>query len=128
MKRYTSVSLLFFVLLDISCKKNPLDYRTKYVGDWDFVQEWSAFNISSIPSTWSGTNYSTGRIEYGKKGYINVIFNNSNPNVIELKVDRDGNFIEANSGSISRKTMNYSNRWGGLGGGGQATYHGTKKK
>ncbi|CAN5509448.1 hypothetical protein BH10BAC1_BH10BAC1_09900 [soil metagenome] len=131
-KWFLIISCFAVLILIVSCKKNPFDYRTKYIGDYDFVNSWTSYNMSATPPTSSGITYSTGKIDYGKDGMVNIIFDNNFPTfVAELKIDRDGNLSFTNglkAGQCqSRKKMHYSYSGGGLGGGSTSSITGTKK-
>ena len=125
--------IFFAVLLfSVGCEKNPFAYRSKYVGDYDFVNSWSSYNMSLTPPTSSGTSYTSGKIEYGKKGMIQITFDNNNPAFFtELEIDRDGTLYFISGGTAgkcdSRKKMHYSYSSNGLGGGGTSYIIGTKK-
>ena len=82
--------LILFVSI-FGCKKNPFDYRTKYIGDWDFSYSWSRWSPADS-ATLSGITYSQGSIEYGDSSEIKVIRDFNTPgDYINFKVDREGN-------------------------------------
>lgn len=124
--------LLFSIFLNSGCKKNPFDYRTKYLGDYEFVDSWSSWSMVG-PSNSSGVNYSTGKVEYGNDKTIRITLNSNNPTYFhEFDIDRDGNLsLQSGGGSIgkfqSRKKVSFSLTSGGLGGGGTDNITGTKK-
>lgn len=130
-KVHIALLLLLFVALNYGCKKNPFDYRTKYLGDYEFVDSWSSWSMVG-PSNSSGVNYSTGKVEYGNDKTIRITLNSNNPHFHEFDIDRDGNLsLQSGGGSIgkfqSRKKVSFSLTSGGLGGGGTDNITGTKK-
>jgi hypothetical protein len=81
--------LILFVSI-FGCKKNPFDYRTKYIGDWDFSYSWSRWSPADS-ATLSGITYSQGSIEYGDGSEIKDIRDFNTPgDYINFKVDREG--------------------------------------
>lgn len=54
-----------FLLLVIGCKKNPFDYRTKYIGKWNFTVHQRSWTLNGNNND---TTYQTvGTIKYGSE-------------------------------------------------------------
>lgn len=88
-KLHIVLFLLTSILLTQGCKKNPFDYRTKYVGDYNFV---TSYISSTGGTTTSGTLYSSGKVEYADKGLVKITIDNNSPTNYNIcDVDRDGN-------------------------------------
>lgn len=71
----------------IGCKKNPFDYRTKFVGDYSF--EVNERYITDYPNSISDTTYSyEGQIDYGTmENTIVILFAETHGREIELFED-----------------------------------------
>ena len=124
------VFLAFSILLIAGCKKNPFDYRTKYIGDYDFLRNYTSWVTGG--STTSGTISKTGRVEYGDKGEINIIFDANDPTHYNVyKIDRDGNLTYTSGGDAgkfeSKNKVYYEQTTTFSGGGGTSNTTGTKK-
>lgn len=58
-----ALTLLLFVL---GCKKNPFDYRTKYIGKWNFTVHQKSWTLNNGFN--NDTTYQTvGTIKYGSE-------------------------------------------------------------
>lgn len=129
-KSYVIFLILTLLVFIYGCEKNPFDYRTKYIGDYKFLDSWTSYNMSSSPPTSSGTRETIGKIEYGEKGYLKITFDNSQPNWFHnLNVDRQGNLSEnkMDVGKVSRNSFSYHYSYSGLGGGSTTNITGKKK-
>lgn len=129
-KIHIPLLIIFFVALNYGCKKNPFDYRTKYIGDYTFTDSWTSYNMAASPPTNSGIRETNGKIEYGEQGFLKVTFDNNRPDWFhDLQVDREGNLTEntRDVGKISRNSINYHNYVSGLGGGSTTNISGKKK-
>lgn len=120
----------FLVLLNWSCKKNPLDYRTKYLGDYHFVRDYTSW-VTGGPVT-SGSISREGRVEYGEKGEIKIIFDSNDPTHFNVyEIDRDGNLTNSSGGNAgkfeSKNKVHYEQTTTFSGGGGTSSTNGTKK-
>ena len=79
--------IILACMILIGCKKNPFDYRTKYVGDYKFEISVSAWN--PVQGEFD-TSYSVdGRIDYGSdRNTISINFSGSNsPQVFTIYED-----------------------------------------
>jgi len=132
MNKKFQIIFAFFILLNVGCKKNPFDYRTKYIGDYDFVNSWSYYCMSSTPPSNSGVIYTSGRIEHEKEDMIKVVRDASQPAYYDLfLIDKEGNLSVGGSykGKCDNKTkMHFSVTGGGLGCPSSSTITGTKRK
>ena len=122
--------ILFSTLLSYGCKKNPFDYRTKYLGDYDFVRDYTSWVTGG--STTSGTISREGRVEYGEKGEIKIIFDSNDPTHFNVyEIDRNGNLTNSSGGSAgkfeSKNKVHYEQTTTTSGGGGTSSTNGTKK-
>ena len=66
-------TIFLFCVLISGCKKDPFDYRTKFVGDYDFTVHLTTFNINGWP---------TSDITYPYKGKI---WYDENETMVSLK-------------------------------------------
>lgn len=65
-----------FCQLILGCKKNPFDYRTKYVGDYSFTIHYSSW--SPFYGQFDTTYSIDGKIDYGSiKNTISIIYSGS---------------------------------------------------
>jgi hypothetical protein len=71
-RKIFTVILLF--LLVSGCKKNPFDYRTKFVGDYDFTVHLATYNINGWPTSYTTYLYK-GKIWYdGNETMVSIEF------------------------------------------------------
>lgn len=93
LKMKNILPFLFLCLAMLGCKKNPFDYRTKYIGKWEFVVQ----SHSWTPNSYKDTTYTTvGRIDYGgDKDEINIHVSGSSGFIV-VEILEDGTI---NSGS-----------------------------
>jgi hypothetical protein len=62
MKKIFPILLLFLLFFEAGCKKDPLDYRTKYLGNFRFlIHE----EFSGPQGDFDTTYYADGSIDYG---------------------------------------------------------------
>ena len=124
--------LVFFCLLLSGCKKNPFDYRTKFIGKFNFSVHNTAWTLSG-PTLDTTYSYS-GEIQNGSEN--NTILITFSENVsIEATIYEDGtldNCICSHYGYLkgefeSTKKIHFSYRSGGLGGGSYRIVTGEKK-
>ena len=130
MNKKLNILFCLLIFLNLGCKKNPLDYRTKYLGDYDFVRNYTSWTPGG-PTT-SGTISKTGKVEYGDKGEIKIVFDNNDPTHFNVfQIDRKGNLTEPDGTSAgkfeSRNSVHYDKTYTSSGGGGSSTTTGTKK-
>ncbi len=126
--------LMFILIITISsCKKNLIDFRNKYTGDFDFTYSYSSWNIN-VGVFAADTLYYAGKVYFENDGKI--IINYYSGNELELGIDKDGNLSLScgasagkfdNSGSVSIDYSTGSCPGGGLGGGTNYKIRGTKK-
>jgi hypothetical protein len=114
-----TILLLLFLCSLFGCKKDPFDYRTKYLGDYNFVIHYDSWNPLSghIDTTYS----KDGKIDYGSdENTIFIFFNGSIAD--ELTVYEDGtigdNYFKGGEFETTNK-IKYSYYWGSQG---SATY------
>lgn len=128
-------SILLLLLISIfSCKKDPstiIDYRNKYLGNYEFATEKYSFNMSTGTTPTVYTNY-TGKITKGQyDDRLNI--NYEQGQTIEVVVDNDGKLTAVGyslhgSGAFdSENIMHFGWQTGGLGGGTIYSTKGTKK-
>jgi hypothetical protein len=126
------IAAAFIIVFTLaSCKKNPFDYRTKYIGDYHFYISTSSYTMGS--GTTNSSFETEGRIEYGDSGEIKVIYDRNKPSSFEsLEIDRDGSVVALGShakiGTADRKSIQYTQSFNGLGGGTTQTVYGKKEK
>ena len=84
--RYIILFSLFITLISGSCKKDPIDFRDRYTGEWYFETEYYYFTISD---SYYDTIYNyQGKIWYDTTDRINIEFRENN--VIESIVNING--------------------------------------
>ena len=106
MKKYLNQILLisFVLILYSSCKKDPVDYREKYCGDWNFETKF-------YDQTYPGDNNEVdtiynyeGVIWYDSAGKVNIKFREDY--IITVKVSLEGeitdNIIKDNENANGR--------------------------
>ncbi len=83
----TKLLLLMLCFFVFGCKKNPFDYRTKYLGNYVFVVHSSSYNpLDGLIDTTFSIN---GEIEYGsEKNTILISFGGSTGT--DFKIYEDG--------------------------------------
>jgi hypothetical protein len=132
--RLMKKSILFLFLISIlSCKKDPslvIDYRSKYLGNYDFATEQYSFSISTGTTPTIYTNY-TGKITKGQFD-DRIIINYEQGQTIEAVVDNEGKLNAVGSsmhgsGAFDSNAMHYDWYTGGLGGGTYYSIKGTKR-
>lgn len=132
MKRHKQMYwLLLGLLIFISCKKKPFNYRNKFLGDWEFKVERSEFNTDSIGYHYNDTLIYTGKIKYGSND-DELLIEYSNENSITIKIDKEDNLsglpnAYCNGEFIGKDKIHLFLRWGGLGGGITHIVDGEKK-
>lgn len=83
--------IIFCCLIVIGCKKQPKDYRTKFIGDYTFIVD------KRYHSGWPTVVYSDsvyfykGKVEYGSNEQ-SVLISFSDGVFIEPKIYEDGTF------------------------------------
>jgi len=114
----------------VACKKEPFNYRNKYIGDWKFTVNRREFNIDSIGHSESETIVYDGIIKYGEHGNQLVIEYYPNQS-ITVAIDKEGalsEFPRYCSGEFGgSNVLKLSLYYGGLGGGISYSVYATKK-
>jgi len=130
-------SLIFLFLLNsmlilFSCgDKEPIDYRDKYLGQWDFEVEVYSFTAGNPPETTSETRYHTGMINYGtvENEILLEYLHNTSITLMIMKNGQLANFpTHYCHGSFQGSdSLHLYLRWGGLNTFFSHTINGTKK-
>ncbi len=127
--------VVLFLLLAGACKKTALDYRNKYVGDFNFIYSYSTWDINQGVYA-SDTIYYSGEILYDKKTDDLIKFNCAGNLTVELQINKDGQLFLGcgtnvgrfdNSDNVSIGFSSNSCPGGGLGGGTNTKILGTRK-
>lgn len=112
---------LFCCIILNGCKKEPFDYRNKFLGNYTFsVQEWT-FNVYGVGVSTDTTFLFNGNISYGSDRNSILITYSTNVSV-EPTIYEDGTFKgyggdNSFSGAFeSSKKVTFSYKYGGLGG------------
>lgn len=105
MKTNRSIFIVLITWLSLCCERNPFDYRTKMIGEYDCQYHYTSWTGSSIPCEYDSTQgcygisvdttiQYTSKIDYGPKaGQISVTQPSGRLWVFD--VDRDGSvFLE----------------------------------
>lgn len=103
------------VLIGFGCKKEPVDYRSRYVGTWDFHVE--RINYDASAGTESESLTYTGPISYVDTDKLNIRY--TSENALELAVDRLGKLSLPSNTSVycsghfdEAGKMSLTIRWG----------------
>lgn len=124
----TILTLIVLVAMT-ACKKDPFDYRTKYVGDYNFVVERQT--IASPDGNVSDTTYTLeGTIDYGSDdNAISILFSGNNtPETFTLYEDGTIRMGTACSGEFeSTNRIKYSCYWASPGAHTDQNVSGVKK-
>jgi hypothetical protein len=128
------LTIVSFKLLFIQCKKNPFDYRNKFLGNYSFVVHAWYWNYPVIGQHLDTTYfYNNGTVSLG--AYENTIIINYLENRhVETKIYEDGTIEDVNHynpivGEFESKTiLKFNYRDGGLGSGGYFEISGNKVK
>lgn len=61
-------AIIFCIMVIAGCKKNPFDYRSKFLGDYNFTVHFTSYGggVNPIVSTDTVYNY-IGKVEFGTK-------------------------------------------------------------
>ena len=115
MKIIKILLIFFYVLVMFGCKKHPLDYRNKFLGDYTFSvhYSWWIYQQGSFDTTYSNE----GKMEYGSDPHM-VRAALSGGDSFEFTVYEDGT-IQGNQclGEFeSVRKVKFSCYYGGLGG------------
>ena len=87
------IYLIFFLcLVFYGCKKNPLDYRTKFLGEYNFeIYQTSWWHSGPRPDT----NYiSEGKIEIASEDRIEIFLSKNLSSGIKVSVYEDGSIAD----------------------------------
>ena len=117
--------ILFCCLIMFGCKKNPFDYRNKYLGNYNFVVHETAW-VLAIGTTLDTTFSYNGKVSYGSDEHT-VLINFSKNVSIEPVIYEDG-YLEVYGEFESTKRVSFGFRSGGLGGGSTWNVTGEKTK
>ncbi len=132
MRKYRQIYwLLFGLVIIISCKKKPFDYRNKFLGDWVFKVDRTEINTDSIGYYYHDSLTFLGQIKYGS-GDNDLLIEYSGDNSITLIIDKDDKLSDFPTQYCSgqfdeNNTIHLFLRWGGLGGGVTHVIDGEKK-
>lgn len=132
MKKYKYIYwMLLAMIIIVSCKKKPFDYRNKFIDDWEFKVERTEFNTDSVGYYHHDSITYSGQIKYGAND-DELLIEYSNNSSIVLKIDKENilsNFpTHYCSGSFNgTDKIHLYLRWGGLGGGVTHVVDGLKK-
>ncbi len=123
--------VLLGLLIIISCKKEPLDYRNKFIGDWEFKVERTEFNTDSIGYYYHDSLTYFGQIKYGNND-DEILIEYSIDNSIYLAIDRENELSDfptyyCGGEFYGHEKIHLYLRWGGLGGGITHIVDGEKK-
>lgn len=126
-----NIAIIFlFTFLIWGCKKHHFDYRTKFLGNYDFCIHEKTFNVYGF-GVQTDTTYSyKGKVSYGSDEHKVLISFTENYSVEPL-IYEDGSLtcLQHFSGEFeSVKKIKFSQTWGGLGGGGTWDVTGEKTK
>lgn len=105
--------LVITLLLFAGCRKNIFDYRNKYLGDYKFTIQSSAYG----PCGYSANNETyDGKIIAGTQDDQIIIYYLSNGSSATVAIDHDGKLtVGYGFGQCTRKNMLLNFRSGGLG-------------
>ena len=131
----TKRTKIFFLILTVifvsSCQKFKLfDYRTKYIGNYEFEIHYSSWNINDY--YFDTTYFYNGTILFGDdKGTLSINYKNNS--TFEVFIDKEGQFEENNylSGKFTDKDnveFGFSCSGPGCGMGGGSSTHVIGKK
>jgi len=124
--------ILFFCILIFGCKKNPFDYRNKFIGDYNYTVH---ANLSNCPviGHFLDTTYSyNGKVLLGTQDNTIIIYLSENCS-IEPTIYEDGSLEHLSldydiHGEFESKTsLKFHYGVGGLGGHAYYDYSGTKQ-
>ena len=124
MKNIRIISILSFVFLVSNCQKEEVDYRNKYIGNWEFTVIRNEFLMSTNDGNDGYNRTDTikylGKIEKGDlKNEIKMQYTNDNLLIVEI--NETGEFIfppPRKSGNFDgTNKVNIYLFWGGQGGG-----------
>jgi len=123
--------LLLGLLIFTNCKKEPFNYRNKFLGEWEFKVDRTEFNTDSVGYYYHDSLTFFGKIKYGTND-DEILIEYSNDNSIMLKIDKENilsNFPShyCNGEFDGKEKIHLYLRWGGLGGGVTHTIDGEKK-
>ena len=122
--------ITFFIccLAIISCSKSE-DFRSQYVGSWQFTNTTHSFNAIDSTSSYSVVVYD-GFIDKDPNS-SGIILKYSDTDIETLEINENGEIIPSSqyrSGGFSNESeFTMTNRWGGNGGGGSFTVKGIKQ-
>ena len=127
---FLTISLFFIT----SCKKTPIDYREKYLGDYTFLYSYSSWSINNSEST-TEEKESTGEVYYNGDAKDSLIHIKVAENLIfECTIDEDGNIKNCGGNGVfennSKLTFDYKSiscPGNGNGGGIEYSIQGNKK-
>lgn len=101
----------------LGCKKNPFDYRTKYIGKWEFYVQ----KHISYPYGYKDTSYTAiGHIDYGdRKDEIKIYEKNGSKGFRSFTVSKNGNLANLSGLQVglfeTKKKIKYHDGWGSPG-------------
>jgi hypothetical protein len=132
MNRFFKICILSFVLLAAGCEKQPLDYRNKFIGDYQFSVYYSYWTLPNISDDTSYT--ADGRVWYGSDPHT-VLITIADALSFEYTVYEDGTLEASSSGDPwnnygefeSTRKIKFTYTSGGLGGRSQFEISGEKK-
>jgi hypothetical protein len=87
-----SIIILFVCFIIGGCEKSIVDYRHKYVGDWNFKVISSFYILDG--TEWHDTSYYNGSISYGSnKSELSISYASNDVQIVSL--NKDGTIPES---------------------------------
>jgi len=131
MKKFMIYGLLL-IFAFTACKKKPLDYRNKYMGDWRFDVKKSSYNVVGPGMYEESDEVYDGSIAFGASDST-IVIRYTETNEISVSINVEGKLgafpTHYCSGEFTDKeNLTLFLRWGGLGGGVSHSVTGKKKK
>ncbi len=118
---------LLCVFLVAGCQKNPFDYRTKFVGNYNFTVRLTTWTI--YKQTLDTTYLYKGKIWYdGNETMVSIEFSGYQPEIATLYEDGSMKGQHVSGEFISTKKVRFKVSYSSMGGGGQYSIVGDKAK
>jgi hypothetical protein len=120
-------TILFCCLVLFGCKKNIFDYRSKFVGDYNFTVQLSTVDIYN--QTADSTYFYKGKIWYdGNETCVSIDFSGYRPEIVKLYEDGSMKSYYVNGEFESTKKVKFNVFYNNLGGSGEYSIVGDKAK
>ena len=131
-----SLLILTLIFISVGCKKQPFDYRNKYIGKFNFVYSYRSWTMQGTYA--SDTIYYSGKIYYDISSEDKIKLDYDQNATLELDINKNGELSLPCGVTIGKfdnndqVTLNYgsnscSGGGGGLGGGTNCSLTGTRK-